>query len=79
MAKLPYLRGCCLIQADLILLPFMERFKLIACEMHGFDAEEALGPAVSAWLVRLQMNACRRTIAHHCLDVSLTILIFDGA
>ena len=31
----------------------MERFKLIACEMHGFGAEEALGPAVSAWLVRL--------------------------
>lgn len=44
-------------QADLVLMPFIERFDIIGRNFHGVDATEICGGAISSWLVSIAVGA----------------------
>lgn len=56
-----------LLQADLIIFPFMERFAL-AKEFTGYDVHDALGGSIGAWLSSMaERPSCKMASANSTL------------
>jgi len=53
----PFLLGAQVTIADLVLMPFIERFDIIGRNFHGVDATEICGGAISSWLVSIAVGA----------------------
>jgi len=60
----PFLLGAQVTIADLVLMPFIERFDIIGRNFHGVDATEICGGAISSWLEAMQARpSCQRAAA----------------